>query len=96
MRQRYIQHPETLELVPIEHYVRPSDVNAPMVMPDIAPYQSMIDGQMITSRSIHREHLKKNGCIEIGNETKYLKSRGVAPPPGLKESLIQEFNRRGY
>lgn len=41
----------------------------PDVMPDIAPYKSMIDGRMITSRSQHREHLRDNGCFEIGNET---------------------------
>ena len=36
---------------------------------DIAPYQSMIDGSMITSRSQHRRHLKSNNCIEVGNES---------------------------
>jgi len=41
------------------------------VMPDIQPYKSMIDGSMITSRSQHREHLKVNGCIEIGNDWKH-------------------------
>ena len=96
MRQRYIQHPQTLELVRAEDYVRHSDVNAPMVMPDIAPYQSMIDGKMITSRSKHREHLRNNGCVEVGNETKYLQSQPIKPPPGLKERIIQEFNQRGY
>jgi hypothetical protein len=38
------------------------------VVRDIEPYQSMIDGRMITSRSQHREHLRDNNCIEIGNE----------------------------
>lgn len=38
------------------------------VVKDIEPYQSMIDGRMITSRSHHREHLRDNNCIEIGNE----------------------------
>ena len=41
---------------------------APMVAPDIQPYQSQIDGSWITSRSKHRTHLKDHGCIEIGNE----------------------------
>jgi hypothetical protein len=41
---------------------------APMVAPDIQPYQSMIDGSWITSRSHHRTHLRDHGCIEIGNE----------------------------
>ena len=43
--------------------------NTPMVMGDIKPYQSMIDGSWITSRSQHREHLRMHGCREIGNET---------------------------
>ena len=38
------------------------------IMPDIAPYKSMIDGRMITSRSQHRLHLKAHGCVEVGNE----------------------------
>lgn len=40
------------------------------VMPDIAPYRSMADGSIITSRSQHREHLKRHGCVEVGNEVK--------------------------
>ena len=38
------------------------------IIPDIAPYKSMIDGRMITSRSQHRSHLKAHGCVEVGNE----------------------------
>jgi hypothetical protein len=38
------------------------------VLPDIQPYKSMIDGQMVTSRSQHRRLLKAAGCVEIGNE----------------------------
>ena len=41
---------------------------APMIMTDIQPYKSMIDGSMITSRSHHRNHLKDHNCIEVGNE----------------------------
>ena len=41
------------------------------VMPDFkAPYKSMITGEMIPSRAAHREHLKKHGCVEVGNEVK--------------------------
>ena len=42
----------------------------PMIFGDIKPYRSMIDGSIITSRSQHREHLKANGCVEIGNDIK--------------------------
>jgi len=43
-------------------------VCAPMVIADIQPYQSMATGEMITSRSHHRDHLKQHGLIELGNE----------------------------
>jgi hypothetical protein len=41
---------------------------APMVMPDIEGHISMADGQWVGSRSKHRENLKRNNCIEIGND----------------------------
>jgi hypothetical protein len=49
------------------------------VMGDIQPYKSMIDGRMITSRSSHREHLRDNNCIEVGNEKMETK---LKPPDG--------------
>lgn len=59
------------------HWIPERDWRAPqsqthLVMPDIKPYQSMVTGEMISSRSKHREHLREHGCIEIGNETKPL------------------------
>ena len=60
-----------------------------MVMKDIAPYRSMVDGSLITSRSKHREHLRAHNCIEIGNETKYLQPKPLTSPPGLKETIIR-------
>ena len=59
---------------------------AAWVMGDLQPYQSMITGEWITSRSRHREHLKDHGCIEVGNETQKVKP--ITAPPGLKETLI--------
>lgn len=41
---------------------------APMVMPDIEGHISMADGTWVGSRSSHRENLKRNGCIELGND----------------------------
>jgi hypothetical protein len=41
---------------------------APMVVPDIEGHISMADGSWISSRSKHRENLKRNNCIEIGND----------------------------
>lgn len=46
------------------------DPSGVLIVPDIAPYQSMITGEMITSRSRHREHLRQHDCFEVGNELK--------------------------
>ncbi len=40
---------------------------APMVMPDIQGHVSMADGTWVSSRSKHRENLKRNNCVEIGD-----------------------------
>lgn len=57
------------------------------IMPDIKPYRSMADGTIVEGRRQHREMLQRNNCIEIGNEKQTPKP--VAPPKGLKETLIQ-------
>lgn len=62
------------------------------VMPDIKPYRSMATGEMIEGRRQHREMLKATGCIEIGNEKQV--NRAIAPPPGLKETLIKVANEK--
>ena len=53
-------------------YARPiraaAEFPCPMVVRDIEPYASPIDGRMITSRSERREDLRKNGCVEIGED----------------------------
>ena len=42
------------------------------IMRDIEPYQNMKDKGWITSRSQHREFLRKNNFIEVGNEQNHL------------------------
>jgi len=58
------------------------------VMNDIQPYQSMIDGSMITSRSRHREHLQANGCIEVGNEK--MQNRAPAPVESQRRDILRQ------
>jgi hypothetical protein len=41
---------------------------APMVMSDIEGHISMADGTWVSSRSKHRENLKRNNCVELGND----------------------------
>lgn len=54
---------EYLALPPVGHSKK-----SIFVMPDIAPYRSVIDGSMITGRKQHRDHLRAHGCFEVGNE----------------------------
>ena len=44
---------------------------APMVMPDIEGHISMADGTWVSSRSKHRENLKRNNCVEVGNDVNF-------------------------
>jgi hypothetical protein len=41
----------------------------PFILPDKAPYISPMDGTEITSRSHHREHMRKHNVIECGDST---------------------------
>ena len=44
---------------------------APAIMPDIEGHISMADGSWVSSRSKHRENLKRNNCIEVGNDVSF-------------------------
>jgi hypothetical protein len=60
-------------------------------MGDIQPYRSMVTGEMIQSRSVHRDHLKAHGKIEVGNE-----KFEPAPPPqptGIKEDIARAIDQ---
>lgn len=46
------------------------------IIPDIEPYKAVVGeearrGEYITSRSKEREYLKRNNCIQVGNEREY-------------------------
>jgi hypothetical protein len=86
VKKRYIQHPETLELIPAEEYVAPHK-SGPTIIPDIAPYKSMVTGEIIDGRKAHREHLMRHNVVEVGNDFDKPKPRPVQTPPGLRETL---------
>lgn len=82
------------QMVPKDEYQRPAP-EAHMVMTDIQPYQSMATGEMVGGRAQHREHLKRHGLIEVGNETKYLKNeRKQEPAAVLKRRIAEIVNDR--
>lgn len=89
MRTRYIY--QDGELVEVSKY-EPRKVSY-QVMPDIQPYQSMIDGSIINSRSRHREHLKAHGCVEVGNDSSlYREPKPLTAPPGLKDAILRSVH----
>lgn len=90
MRKRYIAVGNTWVEVDKDYIPEPK---GHFVMNDIQPYQSMIDGSMITSRSHHRAHLKAHNCIEIGNEKQTPKPLNLSPA-GLKEDIAREVYRK--
>jgi hypothetical protein len=74
-----------------EYYANHEKNEAHMIMPDIAPYKSMVTGEMITSRSVHKQHLKRHGLVEVGNETKYLENKPKQMDSrALKETIAQQ------
>jgi len=96
MRTRYIYRgAEVLavykdgELVYRSPQFEQNENRSALIMRDIQPYRSMIDGSVISSRSRHREHLSAHGCIEVGDQTHYLKQRKVEVPKGLKETVAR-------
>ena len=89
MRRRYIQQPNG-HLVEVDESYLPEPRADHHIMPDIKPYRSMADGTWVTSRSTHREMLKRNNCFEVGNDSSLHKPRKpLQPPPGLKEKIIR-------
>ncbi len=98
-RQRFVQDPETLELVPYEEYhARSSEPAGPYVLPDIQPYQSMQTGEMITSRSHHRAHLKQHGLVEIGTEIKaaMTQQKPRDDREGRRRAIAEVLNSKGW
>ena len=66
------------------------------IVPDFdQPYKSMITGEMIESRAKHREHLRRHGYFEVGNDKSLTKQRTQFPdasPQRRKELLIAQVN----
>ena len=60
----------------------------PRVMRDIEGYVSPIDGKFVSSRSEHREHMKRHGVMELGNEKPKL---GKFEPSIPRESIRAEL-----
>lgn len=94
-RKSWIQDPITLELVPREEYLRP-EAEAPFVVGDIAPYRSMITGEIIPGRRQHRDHLRQHGCIEVGNEKINPRKEIPISREDIRRDIAQIMSSKGY
>jgi len=70
-----------------------SDLPAPYVCSDVAPYRSMRTGEMISGRAAHREHLKRFDLVEIGNERLPLPSTPGPAPGEIAHDIKRELAR---
>lgn len=68
MRTRYIQHPQTGELIPASQYRQTS--RSHFVKPDAEGYQCPITGKWIEGRRQHRNNLARHNCLEYDPELK--------------------------
>lgn len=88
-RGSYVQDPKTGKLVPKEEFVDESESHV-YVLGDIQPYKSIHNGEIISSRSQHREHLKRHGLYEIGNDIDaHMKQKKREPSRKDREKLRQ-------
>lgn len=59
---RWIQHPQTLELIPVDQYERPAP-RGPLIIGDLKrAYTSPVTLRRIDSRRAQREDLARTGC----------------------------------
>lgn len=97
-RLRFIQDPDTHELIPADEYTCRREAKSAYVLPDIQPYRSMQTGEMITSRSVHREHLKRHGLVEIGNEIKAAMTKQTRKDDreSRRRTIAEVLSSKGY
>lgn len=78
---------------------RSDELQAPLVMRDIEPYQCMLTGRTITSRAEHNELLRANGLVEIGNDAPDLdKPRQVLKKGEIRNEIKETIEQleQGY
>lgn len=68
------------------------------VMADMKEYRSPLDGTVVRSRKHHRDHMRKHGVIEVGNE-KLKGKNGTYDPSNVRDEInrsINDHNRMTY
>lgn len=88
-RKSYVQvkTPEGYKLVEKSEAYKFRSNKSATIMPDMKEMISPIDGEVITSRSAYRNHMKKHGVIDVGNEKLTRKKRTYDPGDSIKKEL---------
>lgn len=87
-RDGEFRDPQTNEVMDV-----PNRVAMPRVQSDIEPYQSVVTGKWITSRSRRRDDLAASGCVPyepIGNRPKGLTNPDFARKHNAMHLLTEE------
>lgn len=66
-------------------------ITGPQIIRDIDPYKSMVTGEMITSRTRHRDHLKRHNVTEVGNDTSHMKKAPQTQSQDRKRLLASQL-----
>lgn len=61
------------------------------VMADMTEYRSPLDGSIVKSRKHHRDHMRKHGVIEVGNEKMEGKKKEYNPQ-GIRDDIHGAVN----
>lgn len=89
MRKRWIWDRELKELVPAEVFQAPPSAGF-FIQGDLKAYQSMATGEMVDGRAAHREHLKRNHLVEVGDAyDKPQKPKPMTTAPGLRDAIAR-------
>lgn len=57
------------------------------VVSDLEPFVSIVDGSIIGSRTDRREHNRRNGVIDVGNDPAVLRRPAPYEPRGVGEEI---------
>lgn len=98
MRKRYRYDKETKQVIPLDEWLSKYEEEAEdshHLTPVFVPYKPVtgdMEGKWITSRRQHREFLKRNNLVEVGNEKAYMTRYGgmTADNPNLMSDEKRE------
>ena len=94
----YVWHRGIGKVVPKEDAPPdPRERKAPVnLMGDIEPFVSPVDGKPVMSRAARREHNRRHGVVDIGNDQGVFKRKTPYEPRGVGEDIKRAFEEHGH